>query len=127
MHAGTEDERLLGARDAIVDRFRLVAALRLDHLAVRAGERRDRGDPVPEARLDADLLARTDRVGRRERGHELQRLLEPRIGAVVGLRLLGDLRAAVEQDERRAGPQRSEEHTSELQSPMYLVCRLLLE
>src|SRR5437763_15663476 len=26
----------------------------------------------------------------------------------------------------RAGP-RSEEHTSELQSPMYLVCRLLLE
>src|SRR5215210_8777730 len=27
---------------------------------------------------------------------------------------------------RRRGP-RSEEHTSELQSPMYLVCRLLLE
>src|ERR1017187_8041951 len=27
---------------------------------------------------------------------------------------------------KRAGP-RSEEHTSELQSPMYLVCRLLLE
>src|SRR5437762_7262896 len=25
------------------------------------------------------------------------------------------------------GPDRSEEHTSELQSPMYLVCRLLLE
>src|SRR5437764_3102403 len=25
------------------------------------------------------------------------------------------------------GPPRSEEHTSELQSPMYLVCRLLLE
>src|SRR5437762_8283865 len=25
------------------------------------------------------------------------------------------------------GRQRSEEHTSELQSPMYLVCRLLLE
>src|SRR5437763_3887343 len=29
-------------------------------------------------------------------------------------------------DFRRLGP-RSEEHTSELQSPMYLVCRLLLE
>src|SRR5437879_7743233 len=28
---------------------------------------------------------------------------------------------------RRPGPRRSEEHTSELQSPMYLVCRLLLE
>src|SRR5437879_11005998 len=27
----------------------------------------------------------------------------------------------------RAGRFRSEEHTSELQSPMYLVCRLLLE
>src|SRR5437762_7393194 len=28
---------------------------------------------------------------------------------------------------RCAGCERSEEHTSELQSPMYLVCRLLLE
>src|SRR3712207_8966156 len=28
---------------------------------------------------------------------------------------------------RRVGPQRSEEHTSELQSRQYLVCRLLLE
>src|SRR5437764_3203191 len=28
---------------------------------------------------------------------------------------------------RPARPRRSEEHTSELQSPMYLVCRLLLE
>src|SRR5437763_10235146 len=27
----------------------------------------------------------------------------------------------------RRAPHRSEEHTSELQSPMYLVCRLLLE
>src|SRR5437762_11398834 len=27
----------------------------------------------------------------------------------------------------RTGNMRSEEHTSELQSPMYLVCRLLLE
>src|SRR5215210_9210307 len=27
----------------------------------------------------------------------------------------------------RCQPRRSEEHTSELQSPMYLVCRLLLE
>src|SRR5437764_6442167 len=30
------------------------------------------------------------------------------------------------EDSQRAGA-RSEEHTSELQSPMYLVCRLLLE
>src|SRR5437763_10318135 len=35
----------------------------------------------------------------------------------------------VERHDRRAGTagRRSEEHTSELQSPMYLVCRLLLE
>src|SRR5437879_10540927 len=30
-------------------------------------------------------------------------------------------------DDRGRGVLRSEEHTSELQSPMYLVCRLLLE
>ena len=29
--------------------------------------------------------------------------------------------------DRTHDSQRSEEHTSELQSPMYLVCRLLLE
>src|SRR2546422_1759114 len=29
--------------------------------------------------------------------------------------------------ERRRGPERSEEHTSELQSRLHLVCRLLLE
>src|SRR5437764_15427156 len=29
--------------------------------------------------------------------------------------------------DRQTQPERSEEHTSELQSPMYLVCRLLLE
>src|SRR5437763_16678982 len=34
------------------------------------------------------------------------------------------LRASVLRAQR---PARSEEHTSELQSPMYLVCRLLLE
>src|SRR5437762_7546202 len=37
-------------------------------------------------------------------------------GAAVGRRDAGD-----------APGRRSEEHTSELQSPMYLVCRLLLE
>src|SRR5437879_7941391 len=43
----------------------------------------------------------------------------------------GETMAAVERFERSgialAVAQRSEEHTSELQSPMYLVCRLLLE
>src|SRR5256885_7422254 len=35
--------------------------------------------------------------------------------------------AAGENDDRGAGGVRSEEHTSELQSPCNLVCRLLLE
>src|SRR5437764_3414354 len=34
---------------------------------------------------------------------------------------------AIERTDTRRLPHRSEEHTSELQSPMYLVCRLLLE
>src|SRR5437763_7848275 len=37
------------------------------------------------------------------------------------------LRAAVPSGQARRHRRRSEEHTSELQSPMYLVCRLLLE
>ena len=36
----------------------------------------------------------------------------------------GELTAKIEQNKHNL---RSEEHTSELQSPMYLVCRLLLE
>src|SRR5437762_10975989 len=42
--------------------------------------------------------------------------------------LASPLRRAFRGEDSRAGlGQRSEEHTSELQSPMYLVCRLLLE
>src|SRR5437879_6718211 len=33
----------------------------------------------------------------------------------------------IQRSHLNSGKQRSEEHTSELQSPMYLVCRLLLE
>src|SRR5437764_10944271 len=52
--------------------------------------------------------------------------------ARAGRFLRGALQPEVPQEragaERRdAAPARSEEHTSELQSPMYLVCRLLLE
>src|SRR5437762_12739821 len=38
-----------------------------------------------------------------------------------------DLKQAAAQGVSEEARQRSEEHTSELQSPMYLVCRLLLE
>src|SRR5436189_3565948 len=43
----------------------------------------------------------------------------PDVAATVALSLFGP--------KVGAGRPRSEEHTSELQSPMYLVCRLLLE
>src|SRR5437879_10075574 len=49
-------------------------------------------------------------------------LLEP-TSALLSPELL-DYLVVIEQ---LRGQQRSEEHTSELQSPMYLVCRLLLE
>src|SRR3712207_8497130 len=50
-----------------------------------------------------------------------------RVPAEPAVRLLG-ARSPAEPDERRGrGAGRSEEHTSELQSRQYLVCRLLLE
>src|SRR3712207_8058153 len=65
----------------------------------------DGGVARVEARVDA-LLVVVDEVAHHPR-HVLDDELEPRA------RLLGD--------------RRSEEHTSELQSRPYLVCRLLLE
>src|SRR3712207_8270453 len=54
-----------------------------------------------------------------EEGHAGGRLLVADVG-------VGDLREGGERAARRAA-RRSEEHTSELQSRQYLVCRLLLE
>src|SRR5690348_17918807 len=57
----------------------------------------------------------------------------PEVGADAGRRAhLGRLPAAVEalrerRDRAHRPLDRSEEHTSELQSPVHLVCRLLLE
>src|SRR5437762_7669485 len=46
-----------------------------------------------------------------------------------GVVLVGEVfgAALVREQDRDVARGRSEEHTSELQSPMYLVCRLLLE
>src|SRR5437879_10134442 len=55
-------------------------------------------------------LFRSIRAGRLERRAVVERLLHQPV-----------------QGGRAEPPPRSEEHTSELQSPMYLVCRLLLE
>src|SRR4051794_11013798 len=48
-----------------------------------------------------------------------------RIGA--GAKWAAVIEAALDVDGDRRHPARSEEHTSELQSPVHLVCRLLLE
>src|SRR3712207_8639129 len=72
------------------------------------------GDPGP----------RQERAAVRERvGDEV--LLERRVGDEVAVRRV-DPQAAHRQH-RRPERRRSEEHTSELQSRQYLVCRLLLE
>src|SRR5437763_15274539 len=49
------------------------------------------------------------------------RLIDRQPHPIVVILVEGDAKRCVEHDAR------SEEHTSELQSPMYLVCRLLLE
>src|SRR5687767_15555869 len=47
---------------------------------------------------------------------------------VIGLHIpVADVRAGQFPEQLRQFPERSEEHTSELQSLAYLVCRLLLE
>src|SRR3712207_8029105 len=54
--------------------------------------------------------------------------LEQTLGHAAGVPVVPGHGVAVDQDDRLSGaPVRSEEHTSELQSRQYLVCRLLLE
>src|SRR3712207_8236514 len=69
------------------------------------------------------------RLGSRERAHLLRTQLEPADG---GRGFVGALRAGaallwVQRSSVGERATRSEEHTSELQSRQYLVCRLLLE
>src|SRR3712207_7849061 len=76
------------------------------------GPRRRRGHPPGLARLEVRRQA-ARREGRDPRGVRGPR--PGRLRALPGLLLL------------QARADRSEEHTSELQSRQYLVCRLLLE
>src|ERR1017187_10940979 len=50
-----------------------------------------------------------------------------KLSLVTGLKVLNELKEPPNSMCIRLPFTRSEEHTSELQSPMYLVCRLLLE
>src|SRR5437762_10202065 len=54
-------------------------------------------------------------------------LFRSRGGGAREPRSLGRGSSLAKRRDGRGAPERSEEHTSELQSPMYLVCRLLLE
>src|SRR5205809_4826706 len=69
-------------------------------------------------------------VARQLRQHHDARIedaaLLGRLGAAL-LDLLEDVREHVAQEDRQNRRRRSEEHTSELQSRLHLVCRLLLE
>src|SRR3712207_6988320 len=67
-----------------------------------------------------------DRVVEQRRGHRRQRG-PPRLGGGVEVADLEEAARAHRREQRRQGVVRSEEHTSELQSRQYLVCRLLLE
>src|SRR2546425_5359439 len=51
----------------------------------------------------------------------------PRLDGLEQCAVRGEEVRIVEEEHRRVGGCRSEEHTSELQSLAYLVCRLLLE
>src|SRR5258707_5869207 len=50
-----------------------------------------------------------------------------RIGQALARRARGFNMRVIYHNRSRVAPERSEEHTSELQSRQYLVCRLLLE
>src|SRR3712207_8214061 len=67
---------------------------------------------------------------RSEEGQRQDRQVVDERGVVPGLGVDPDddaERAEQQQRQRDRGDERSEEHTSELQSRQYLVCRLLLE
>src|SRR5256885_11510834 len=76
------------------------------------------------ARRDHHVGARQQRAnpGLGERAHEVHAIREPEPG-----RLLLPRRPVGSIADQMAVDPRSEEHTSELQSPCNLVCRLLLE
>src|SRR3712207_7503830 len=81
---------------------------------------RSPGEKGPERALDPPLGADVDARGR------LVQDQDPRIGEESARER--DELALAEREARAALPDlRSEEHTSELQSRQYLVCRLLLE
>src|SRR3712207_8670225 len=85
-----------------------------EHVAAVAARHGGTGDVVVEVSV--------------ENGAELaRRTWNPRLGILGGLSILGTTGVVVPYSCSSWIDSRSEEHTSELQSRQYLVCRLLLE
>src|SRR5207244_10960084 len=61
------------------------------------------------------------------RASRLRPVVPPRVDALGNVHRVADDPVNLSARPGRAKPDRSEEHTSELQSPDHLVCRLLLE
>src|SRR4051794_41624277 len=79
------------------------------------------------SRLECLLGLRGGRDGRDELLLALRLLLQPRQRLLDRLQVGQDHLGLDRRDVARRVDGRSEEHTSELQSPVHLVCRLLLE
>src|ERR1017187_9823607 len=90
----------------------------------------DGGQPVGSAAIDKALAIRLERAAEadlRQHGASCAiRLRFRQAGGQVRLARFGagSRSGTLQAIERQIGKDRSEEHTSELQSPMYLVCRL---
>src|SRR5207248_10995889 len=87
-------------------------------------------DALPISSVHASLHASVDAI--LERGNialaaAILRKLSPDAGQRHRIRLRASLQMTILASEIIAAEARSEEHTSELQSPYDLVCRLLLE
>src|SRR2546425_4104392 len=86
---------------------------------------KDRRSGVPNAKIRIRPATRaSDREDEQWRGIVLAKSLRPSIPFVSNINLTEEFRAS---GHVSASRMRSEEHTSELQSLAYLVCRLLLE
>src|SRR3712207_7370321 len=83
-----------------------------------------RSDATVERRVVAHRLAEHRHRAARRRGEPRHHAEERGLPGAVGPEQAGDAGADVE---RHVADGRSEEHTSELQSRQYIVCRLLLE
>src|SRR5258708_20671913 len=98
-----------------------------DHLAIPEPSTSEiRTDTPPEAKPEAVPAATPEKIyaGRFKNADELE--IAYRESSSEGLRLYQESRLLSQQISELKS-KRSEEHTSELQSPDHLVCRLLLE